>query len=230
MEGIHVHTLDLGSLFGDAGKTAESAIVQFFLEVRRRKPGIVFIPNMHTWWTSLSENAIRIFADQMEQIPPHDSILLLATGKFTAADVDLKTDIQAMLKFRSDKVFQIHSPSSEDRREYFVQILSETETPIPGVEFAEDGTCSVVPLEFAKAYMPAVHEEEAVEKAPPPPPKKFTAKDIRLLHEYDESIFRRLRILLRDFMHELLRSKEYKSLTKNLNVRTSILAREISYL
>lgn len=232
LEGIHVHTLDLGSLYSDTSRTVESAIVQFFLEVRRHKPSIIFIPNLHSWWSSLSELAIHIFTDQMDQLAAHDAILLLCTGTFGAGDGNLLMDIMDQLKLPRNKVVRVQPPALASRATYFELALKESIVLPEGVlavnevdafgDATTTATLSVIPATFMAALNPtptaAAEDLPLLPKAPAPPPKKLSIKEIRLLHEYDESVFRRLRILLRDFMHEFLRCKDYKSLTKNLNV------------
>lgn len=76
-EKVHVQSFDLATLMGDATKSIEAAIVQSFVEVKRRKPSVIFIPEIEVWYSSLSEQALATFKGLLQSIPANDPILLL---------------------------------------------------------------------------------------------------------------------------------------------------------
>lgn len=109
-------------------------------------------------------------------------------------------------------------PDAQARSQFYAHIAEQILTPFDGVKWTADGKF-VLQSEVYKLQNTAAATMELVPiaKAEPAPPKKLSAKQLRALHEYDESVFRRLRMLLREFCTEVLRSKEYKALVKNLN-------------
>lgn len=89
LEGVHVQTMDLGSLMGD-GRPLEQVIVSKFVEVKRHKPGVIFIPEVDVWWNSMTDVAITTFISMLRSIPPSDPILLLATAQCPPAELPIE--------------------------------------------------------------------------------------------------------------------------------------------
>ncbi len=58
----------------------EQVIVSLFVEVRRHKPSVIYIPNIDAWWNNISEAALSTFTTMLKNIPPADPVLLLATS------------------------------------------------------------------------------------------------------------------------------------------------------
>lgn len=215
--------LDHASIYDDSSRSPEAALIQFFLEVRRRKPAVIFIPNLNSWWMTSSDLVKNILMDQIFQLDPHDPILVLAVAThFNDESLnDAKKIFEANDFSFNRPLFLVPVPDREARRVYFEAFLLESHTELNGLILSEDtGDCFVVPAVFHEDNFrkESTQEVTSLKKAPPAPPRKLTAKEIKLLHEYDESVFRRLRMFIREFMHEFLRCKDYKSLTKNLNV------------
>lgn len=79
-EKVHVQSFALATLMGDATKSIEAAIVQSFVEVKRRKPSVIFIPEIEVWYSSLSEQALATFKGLLHSIPANEPILLLGVS------------------------------------------------------------------------------------------------------------------------------------------------------
>ncbi len=231
LEGVHVESLALSVLFNETTTTPEAFIVNTFKELRRRKPCILFVPDIYHWHSSVSFTVWNLLKSQLEELNANDAIFLLATAHFPCDDSDPEqTASEIKDLFRDNRLnigavntlYNIDLPSFNDRRAFFELILQqEVTSPHPALTLRDDGMYDLDPnilLPPAK-----VQNYQPLPKAPEPPVKKLTAKEIRYLHEYDQSVFRRLRIMLREFMHELIRYKDYKAMTKNLNVRDFII-------
>jgi SpoVK/Ycf46/Vps4 family AAA+-type ATPase len=76
-EGLHVQNFDLPTIFADSTRSAETAIVQLFAEVKRHKPSVIYLPNIQTWYTTVSEAVITTFLGLLRAIPPTDPVLVL---------------------------------------------------------------------------------------------------------------------------------------------------------
>lgn len=221
LEGIHVELLSLSTLYQDTARSPEAAIVQFFVEIRRRKPAIIFIPDMHLWWQSVSDVVRVVFKTQLEYLAPADPIMLLATAKVDSSDRNSEDlDYLSLFTVTNGPSKEIMMPlaDAQSRRAFFTEVLKVLVAPATGIRTDEEtGIYFVHPSEFLVDTLKKKETLVPVAKVPPPPPKKLTIREIRLLHEYDQSVFRKLRMLLREFCHEFIRLKDYKALTKNLN-------------
>ena len=55
LEKFPVHSLGLPSLLSDpSAKTPEEALVHIFGEARRTTPSILYLPQFHIWWETVS--------------------------------------------------------------------------------------------------------------------------------------------------------------------------------
>jgi SpoVK/Ycf46/Vps4 family AAA+-type ATPase len=76
-EGLHVQSFDLPTIFSDSGRSAETAIVQLFAEVKRHKPSVIYLPGVDTWWQTLSDSVLTTFVGLLKNLPPTDPVLVL---------------------------------------------------------------------------------------------------------------------------------------------------------
>lgn len=63
-------------------------IVSQFIEVKRHKPSVIYIPAIDGWWEAMSGAAITTFKTMLRTIPPTDPILLLGTSETEVLDLD----------------------------------------------------------------------------------------------------------------------------------------------
>jgi SpoVK/Ycf46/Vps4 family AAA+-type ATPase len=66
----------------------EQVIVSHFIEVKRHKPSVIYIPAIDGWWEAMSGAAITTFKTMLRTIPPTDPILLLGTSETEVLDLD----------------------------------------------------------------------------------------------------------------------------------------------
>lgn len=78
LEGFHVQTLDLATLVADSGRTMEAACVQLFVEAKRHKPSILFIPSLATWCLTVTDTVKSTVKGLLDGLDSSDPILLLA--------------------------------------------------------------------------------------------------------------------------------------------------------
>ncbi|KAL1925618.1 uncharacterized protein VTP21DRAFT_501 [Calcarisporiella thermophila] len=198
LEGFFVQSFDLASLLSDSLRTPEATCVQLFIEVKRQKPSVIFIPCLEKWRESISDALFNTFTTLLEDIPPHDPILLLSTSSCTFEE--LPEDVQSWYKITSNSFFELKAPAESQRRVFFQHLIDDI---------------TRAPKEFESGSKRTLKEvKEVLPKAPPPPPRLPTEEEKRLLREHDEYIFRELRISLRTIVDELFKEKKYKEFSR----------------
>jgi SpoVK/Ycf46/Vps4 family AAA+-type ATPase len=59
-----------------------------FLEIKQRKPSVIYIPEVDTWYRSVPEQALVTFKGLLHSIAPNDPVLVLGTTNAEAKDLD----------------------------------------------------------------------------------------------------------------------------------------------
>lgn len=59
-----------------------------FIEVKRHKPGVIYIPNVDNWSTALGSAAMTALVNMLKTVPPTDPILVLATAECEENEID----------------------------------------------------------------------------------------------------------------------------------------------
>lgn len=112
-EGLHVQAFDLPSLLSSSTQSSESTLIQFFTEVRRHKPGVIFIPNVDVWWQTVSHEVRSTFLGLLRTLSSTDPILLLGVLENRRDSPDQHL-IQEMTKdlfgFSQGNQFEIERP------------------------------------------------------------------------------------------------------------------------
>lgn len=97
LEGYHVQTLDLATLVSDSSRTMEAACVQLFIEAKRHKPSILFVPSLVTWCQSVTDTVRSTIKGLLDGLDPSDPILLLAIVDGPLGDVP--SDVRSWFGF-----------------------------------------------------------------------------------------------------------------------------------
>lgn len=119
-EHFNVQRLDLASLLSESTRTVEAAIVQGFIEARRRQPSIIFIPNIDIWSQAIPEAAIFTLSTLFRSLQSNEKVLLLGISEHYK-EGDVLGGPLAHLAF-SDNVSFIDVPSKSQRAQYFEAI------------------------------------------------------------------------------------------------------------
>jgi ATPase family AAA domain-containing protein 2 len=93
----------------------EQVIVGKFVEVKRHKPSVIYIPNIDAWYTTLRDSAALLtFETMLKSIPPTDPVLLLATAEWEQEQIP-KEVIQSLFGFSRKNRMAIDLPSKVSR-------------------------------------------------------------------------------------------------------------------
>ncbi|SCZ90409.1 BZ3500_MvSof-1268-A1-R1_Chr1-3g01971 [Microbotryum saponariae] len=171
LEGFHVQGLDLATLVSDSGRTMEAACVQLFIEAKRHKPSILFIPNLITWCESVSDAVKSTIKGLLEGLDPSDPILLLAIvdGKLD----ELPSDVRSWFGFVKNNRVVLGKPSSAQRRTFFNDVIDGVRRP---------------PNEFPDVMPRRKRILAELPIAPPPPPREPTAAEVEAQTAADKQL------------------------------------------
>jgi ATPase family AAA domain-containing protein 2 len=58
-----------------------------FAEAKRRKPSVLYIPNVETWYGTIGQSVLSTFRSMLRSIPPTDPIMVLCTAEVEPRDL-----------------------------------------------------------------------------------------------------------------------------------------------
>ncbi|KAF9903890.1 ATPase AAA domain-containing protein 2B [Linnemannia zychae] len=194
LEGCTVQQFDLAALMSESSRTPDAACVQFFIEVKRHAPSVIYIPHIDVWWTVMTDAVKAIFSNLLEDLNPEDRILFLATSETPLQDlpVTVRRWFVSSVKGR----VELTKPDRASREAFFETLVVDLARPPTDFELKTSTTD------------PA--QSEPLKKAPPPQPRVPTAEEKKLLKEHDQYVLRELRISLRSIVEELFKERRFK--------------------
>ncbi|CAO1622835.1 unnamed protein product [Sympodiomycopsis kandeliae] len=197
LEGYHVQSLDIGALMGDSARTPEAAVVQLFVEAKRHKPSVVFIPGLIHWAHSVSETVRATTKALLDELSPSDPILLLAIAEGPL--LDLPHDVAKWFGYLRDNKVEATLPSEDQRRAFFAELLQYVTKP---------------PTEFPDALPRRRRVLEELPIAPPRQPREPTAAELQQQVVDDQRTLEHLKYRLGPILSDL--RKKYKKFTRDV--------------
>ncbi|KAF9142483.1 hypothetical protein BG015_000836, partial [Linnemannia schmuckeri] len=196
LEGCTVQQFDLAALMSESSRTPEAACVQFFVEVKRHAPSVIYIPHIDVWWTVMSDAVKATFSNLLEDLNPEDRILFLATSETPLKDlpVTVRRWFVSSVKGR----VELSKPDRPSRESFFETLVVDLARPPTDFQIKSSSTSTSASI------------SEPLKKAPPPQPRVPTAEEKRLLKEHDQYVLRELRISLRSIVEELFKERRFK--------------------
>ncbi|KJR87155.1 AAA family ATPase [Sporothrix schenckii 1099-18] len=192
-EGVHIQSFDLPILLGD-GRPLEQVIVGLFVEVKRHKPAVLYIPNVDSWYHSLPASAYMTFATMLKTIPPNDPILVLGTCECERDEIP-ESVLRDFFSYSSKNRFALEKPSRVNRRTYFFNFLKHA---------------TKNPNDFPD---PANRKKRVLEElpvAPPPPPKVKTKEELKEELRKDHLLLNLLKVQLQPIMDQIKKYKKFR--------------------
>ncbi|RFU81342.1 hypothetical protein TARUN_859 [Trichoderma arundinaceum] len=191
-EGLHVQNFDLPSLLND-GRPMEQVIVGLFTEVRRHKPGVIYIPNIDAWYAMLAGTlALVTFRTMLRSIPPTDPVLLLATAECEKKDLPHEM-VRDFFGYSRKNQMEIKRPQKANRMEYFSKTL----------EYVK-----LQPRDFPALENRKKRVLEELPVAPQATPKPPTKEETKALKKRDHQLLNALKIQLQPIMDQI--NRRYK--------------------
>ncbi|CAE6429389.1 unnamed protein product [Rhizoctonia solani] len=197
LEGYHVQSMDLATLVGDSTRTIEAGIVQLFVEAKRHKPAVIYIPSLLGWCTAVPETARLTMKTMLDSIASTDPILLLAICDGDLAS--LPADVRNWFGFSRENYVQLLSPNGEQRQAFFAELLDTARKP---------------PNMFPDAVKRKKRVLEVLPVAPPLPPREPSKAEIAAQAEADARTLEQVTYRLGPVLGEL--KKKFKRFTKDV--------------
>lgn len=169
-------------------------IVGLFVEVKRHKPAVLYVPNVDSWYHSLPASAYMTFATMLKTIPPNDPILVLGTCECEREDIP-ESVLRDFFSYSSKNRFALEKPSRENRRSYFFNFLKHA---------------TKNPNDFPD---PANRKKRVLEElpvAPPPPPKVKTKEELKEELRKDHLLLNLLKVQLQPIMDQIKKYKKFR--------------------
>lgn len=197
LEGLHVQSFDLSTLHGDPAKSPEATVVQLFSEVKRRKPSVIYIPDIQTWFEAVGQIVISTFIGLLRSLQPTDPVMLLGVAEIEADDKVIET-ARTSFGFSKKNVYHLKPPNEERRREFFQPIINYI---------------AVAPCDFPDPEHRKRRKLEPLEVAPPAPPKPPpppSQAEIKAQRKKDRLTLNLLKIKIQPIMNEIRKYKRFR--------------------
>lgn len=165
-----------------------------FVEVKRHKPAVLYVPNVDSWYHSLPASAYMTFATMLKTIPPNDPILVLGTCECEREDIP-ESVLRDFFSYSSKNRFALEKPTRENRRTYFFNFLKHA---------------TKNPNDFPD---PANRKKRVLEElpvAPPPPPKVKTKEELKEELRKDHLLLNLLKVQLQPIMDQIKKYKKFR--------------------
>lgn len=197
-EGIHVQSFDLSTLLSDSTRSPETTVVHLFAEVKRRKPSVIYIPNVQTWYETVGQTVISTFLGLLRSVPPTDPVLLLGVLEEEDENVD-PVIIKSLFGYSQKNVYTLTAPDEQSRHEFFARTIDYVRTS---------------PSEFPE---PENRKKRKLEELPvvPPPPSPAdlppTKEQLKAQKKKDHQTLNILKIRIQPIMDQIKKYKRFRT-------------------
>jgi hypothetical protein len=169
-------------------QSPETAVVQFFTEVKRHKPSVIFIPNVDVWYRTLPETAIATFKGLLQSVAPNDRVLLFGIAEVPIEDLEERL-VRDFFGFSKRDRFELSRPDEHSRFLYFEKVMSHIR------KSPRD-----FPQDLSNRKKKKLLE---LERASPPPVREQTDEEKRSVALRDRQLKNHLKIRLNALMENL---------------------------
>ena len=189
-EGLHVQSFDLPTLLNDSTRSAEAATVQFFSEIKRHKPSVIYIPNVSTWYSTVGDTVISTFLSLLRSLSPTDPVLLLGVLETDDGNGDLQM-MKDFFGFSKRNQFILEKPKRSSRVEFFKRMIDYLNSS---------------PDDFPN---PADRKKRVLETLPPAPPElprepaPLTKEQLKVQKKQDRQLLNLLKVRIQPIMEQI---------------------------
>jgi SpoVK/Ycf46/Vps4 family AAA+-type ATPase len=120
LDNFFVRTLDLGTLYGDAGNPPEAILSNAFREARSHQPSVLFIPHINSWYNTVGPHILGTLSSFLRSLAANDAVLLLGIMECDSHDEEPDPKMMKdLFGFSSKHDYQIRKPDKVCRWHYF---------------------------------------------------------------------------------------------------------------
>lgn len=189
-EGLHVQAFDLPTLLSDSTSSAEATLIRLFSEVKMHKPSVIYVPNVHDWYTRVGDVVIKTFLGLLRSIKPTDPVLLLG---YVEQDPDLIDEEmqREFFGYSTKNQYLLEPPDKYQRYEFFQGLKDYIRT---------------APDEFPDPTNRKKRQLERLEVAPPEPekgPASLTKEELKAQKKKDRLTLNMLKLRLQPIMDQI---------------------------
>ncbi|MCJ1353455.1 MAG: hypothetical protein MMC33_003441 [Icmadophila ericetorum] len=198
LEGVHVQSFDLSSLFSDSSISPEATIVRLFTEVRRHRPSVIHIPNVDAWYQTLTDSARSTLLGLLRSLAPTEPVMVFGTLE-SNEPTDLQM-IKDLFGYSKSNQYLLGKPRREYRNEYYSPLkhwinMSPTDFPEP-----------------AERKKRVLEKLAPVPPEPPKPPPPQSAAEIKAQKKKDHFTLNMLKVKLQPIMDQIkLKNKRFRT-------------------
>ena len=189
-EGLHVQSFDLPTLLNDSTRSAEVATVQFFSEVKRHKPSVIYIPNVSIWYSTVGDTVISTFLSLLRALPPTDPVLLLGVLETEDGNGNFQM-MKDFFGFSKKNQFILEKPTKSSRMEFFrpmIEYLGSSPTDFPNPTDRKK--------RLLETLLPAPPES-------PPQPAPMTKEQLKSQKKQDRQLLNLLKVRIQPIMEQI---------------------------
>ncbi|KAK6338117.1 hypothetical protein TWF696_001588 [Orbilia brochopaga] len=197
-EGMHIQTVNLPILMGDPAKNAEATLIQLFVELRRHKPSVLYIPDLENWFSAVSNDVLMTFLHLVSSIGSSERILLLGMTSAEIEEINA-TIIRDLFGYSRKCRIGIQKPDESQREQFFQRVIN----------FIRKS-----PKEFPDPTTRPKRKMEQLPIAAAPPPRELTKAEIRKQRHEDKYSVYQLKVRLMPII-EMLKQR-YKRLRRGI--------------
>ncbi|KAG8234838.1 hypothetical protein J437_LFUL014687, partial [Ladona fulva] len=123
LEELPVTTIDIASLFETSG-SPEETIIQRIRGTRKNLPGILYLPDIGSWWQIADDATKAVFLAMIRELDSADlPVLVLATAN--SPYDSLPPEFHELFSMIQDQVFAMENPTEKSRRKFFSYLFKK---------------------------------------------------------------------------------------------------------
>lgn len=122
LDKVHVQTIDLISIFGDSSSTPEASLIRLFVETKRRRPAVLYLPDIEFLFGSMSDSLRSTFLALMSTIDSGNSIIVIALSGQPIESLD--SELVGLFKVGNLGNVELTAPDSQSRAEFFAFLMA----------------------------------------------------------------------------------------------------------
>lgn len=175
--------------------------MQLFEEVKRHKPSVIYIPDVETWYHTLSDSTIRTFTGLLRSLSPTDPVLLLGVLEQTSPNELDASMMKDLFGYSSKSSYILDRPSEPGRREFFtplIQYVKQSPMDFPDPANRKKRVLEELP------EAPVIEEQRGPTKAEIKAQKKHDRHTLNMLKLHIQQVMDQIKLKYKKFRNPVI--------------------------